>query len=209
MNKFPFPLLIFIAGNTVSQNIPQQQNLGNYLNNAGYVVRIQSNQMVQTLASNVSLRPNKVKINNQVIINTRRASNNSHHQAVNRAKVNTAGNNMEDNSGAQADPVNQQPLVMNDFHIQTNKVQVLQVSASAENQSSPSGIGNENKEGLGLKLKLPEINFKPIKFSSKSSSVSHKSFRFKTFFTRLNYKTKGKLSFAKRMKIKVDNCFKW
>ena len=65
------------------------------------------------------------------------------------------------------------------------------------NQSQPSGIANDNNVGISLNINLPKINFKPIKFSSKSTSKSHKTFRLKTFFAKFNHKLKGKFSFAK------------
>ena len=213
MNKLPFLALVFVAGSASSQNFLQMQNFSNSLNNSdGNVQLSQTNQAIQQVfASNVSMNRSNVSR----VINVHRSNNVSQRRNNTHAQANVVSNinlSLADNDGnkfnPQANPINQQPLLINDNNIQINKIEMQQMITAVGNQSQSLGIANYNNVGISLSINLPKINFKAIKFSS-SSSKNRSSFRLKTFFAKFNRKMKGKFSFTKNLKMKVDNCFKW
>lgn len=216
MNKLPFLAFVFVAGSASSQNVLQQVNFGNSLNNSdGNIQLTQTNQAAQQIfASNVSVnRANVSTVNRNVSV--RRSNNVSQRRINTHAQANVVNNvnlNQDMNDGnkfnPQANPVNQQPLLIKDNTIQINKIEIQQMITAVGNQSQPLGIANSSNVGISLNINLPKINFKTIKFSS-SSSMTYRSFRLKTFFAKFNRKMKGKFSFTKSLKIKVDNCFRF
>ncbi len=215
MNKFLFLVLALASVNLFSQNILQDQFfLNNRTNTDNTIERVQSQQATQVFASNVSMN-NKIqplaRINGA--INITRAI-----PVVRKRVVNNVARNNANHVGNMGVPQNANPSayqidinVINDNNIPINidPVQMQMQYLVLENQAIPVGIANEAKNNFTLNIKLPKINWKPIKLGSKSVTKSHKSFSLKAFFLKTNRKMQGKLSFGKKLKIKVDNCFKW
>ncbi len=77
--------------------------------------------------------------------------------------------------------------------------------ASANIPAIQLGIGS-----LNLDINLPTIKLPSIKFAPRKSvsSSKHKTFNVRNKLAKHNRKM-GKCSFDKKLKIKVDNCFKW
>ena len=212
MKKIPFLVLAFASVNLFSQNILQPQYyLNNTSNTDNTIQRVQSQQAPQVFASNVSMN-NKIQplVRANAVINVPRAV-----PIVQRRVINNVARNNVNHVGNMGIPQNSNPsayqIDINDNNIPINidRVQMQLQYLVLENQAIPVGVANETKNNFTLNIKLPKINWKPIKLGSKSVTKSHKSFSLKVFFLKTNRKMQGKLSFGKKLKLKVDNCFKW
>jgi hypothetical protein len=66
---------------------------------------------------------------------------------------------------------------------------------------------------FSLEVNLPKVNFKPVKLgtsiSSSSSSSHHRAFGLKKKLCRINRHLEGKFQVTKKLRFKVDKCFKW
>jgi hypothetical protein len=220
MKKLILTAPFLIALNGFSQNLIQS-NISNYnLNN------LQA-QSVQVFASNVSINDNNtnkpVRANSNPVVQTvQRASTaagNQHRQRrrnpapnisnpVQTNIINVSDKNINDDIQVQIKFVQQ--LDNNLGNAFGNESNVIEQIASLDIPAIQLGSGNMD---LNLDINLPKINLKPIKLSGKGSSVSsskhHKSFHLKNKLAKFNRKTVSKLSFKKKLKIRVDNCFKW
>lgn len=216
MKRVILILPLAFALNGFSQNIAQQVSNIN-------LVQTNSNPRVQVFASNVMLnnsntnKPVRVNANPQVQV--QRATNASGNQ---RRQVRRVTNNVNTNISNVT-----QPLVnVSDNNI-NDDIQMLGNFNQQLDNNAGNAFGNENmveqiasvnipairvgSGSLNLNLELPTIKLPSMKFaSSKSVSNSkHKTHTIKKKLAKLNRKMTGRLSFGKKLKIKVDNCFKW
>ncbi len=85
---------------------------------------------------------------------------------------------------------------------------MIEQIASANIPAIQVGTGSLN---LDLDINMPKIKLPSMKLSSRKtvSSSKHKTFSVKNRLAKLNRKMTGKLSMGKKLKIRVDNCFKW
>ena len=207
MNKFPFLVLALASVNLFSQNILQSKYyLNNSSNTDNTIQRVQSQQAPQIFASNISMN-NKIQplVRVNASINVPRAVPVVQRRVINNVRpVGNRGVPQNSNPSAYQIDIND-----NNIPINISPVQMQLQYLGLENQAIPLGIANNANNNFTLNIKLPKINWKPIKLGSKSVTKSHKSFSLKTFFLKANRKMQGKLSFGKKLKIKVDNCFKW
>ncbi|MBP7808237.1 MAG: hypothetical protein KA163_02985 [Bacteroidia bacterium] len=178
-------------------------------------------QVNQVFASNMMGNTNNtnkpVRANTNPQVQVQRATNASSNQ---RRQVRRVTNNVGNVSNVT------QPLV-NVSENNTDEIQQLGNFSQQADNSLGNAFGNENlieqiasvnipaiqvgTGSLNLNLELPTIKMPSIKFTSRKSVASskHKTFRVKNKLAKLNRKMTGKLSFGKKLKIKVDNCFKW
>ena len=190
-----------------------QTNVSNNLQQQRFV------QVNQVFASNMmgnSNKPVRASANPQVQV--QRASGASSNQRQQRRRVvNTANTNVSNVI---------QPLVNFSENNINDDIQV-QGNFSQQDNNVGNAFGNENiieqiasvnipaiqvgTGSLNLNLDLPTIKLPSIKFASRKSvsSSKHKTFRVKNKLAKLNRKMTGKLAFGKKLRIKVDNCFKW
>jgi hypothetical protein len=91
-----------------------------------------------------------------------------------------------------------------------NEMNPIEQIASFDIPAIQIGNGNMN---LNLDINMPKINLRSVKLSGRGSSSSkgnqHKLYDLKKKWAKFNRKASGKLSLKKKMKIRVDNCFKW
>lgn len=188
-NKVIVFLMIVSIGNGFSQNQLQQQfsNIG--LTNQS----VMQQQRNTVFASNVA---NTNKQQRQTV--QRQASQQIINQNLNpivqnlnvdmRMQSNAAENNMGNEMG----------------NIQ--QIQVQQIATIAAPQMQ---LGNGNT----LRLKLPSLNVNMRKTirrtSSEGNSVKYKLMVIENKFRKINRKLNARLSFKKKLRIKVDKCFKW
>lgn len=83
---------------------------------------------------------------------------------------------------------------------------LIEQIASANIPAIQVGTGS-----LSLRIDMSTIKLPAIKLSSKKSvsGSKHKQYTLKKKLAKLNRNLGGKLAVKKRLKIKVDNCFKW
>lgn len=183
-NKAIVFLLIVSSGNGFSQNQMQQQfsNIG--LTNHS-VMQQQRNNI---FASNVA--------------NTNKQQRQASQQMINQ-NVNLPVKNLNVDMSMQSNAAeNNVGNEMNNF--QQIQVQLLTTIAAPQSQLA---------NGKAFDLKLPSLNIgmrKTIRrTSSEGSSVKHKLMVIENKFKKVNRKLSARLSFKKKLKMKVDNCFKW
>lgn len=229
---------IFVLGfgifglNSFAQNDIRVFNLNNFSNNNIGLQQQQQFRAVQTFASNVQLKRNRV----QVINSIKPANKVTPVQAVvNRPQVQRR-RTVRRNADLQIQI--QQPLLqinlvnvppqMNPPAQLSNDDQIFQINVLENNVGNSFGNENiqiqqaapaEEKQAghagdflEGISLNLPKMNLKTFSVSKRSSSSSTSSYKLtqlKNKFVKVNRKIKGKLAFKKRLRLKVDNCFKW
>ena len=235
MKKVLVLSLGILSLNLFSQNDLQIFNLNNSLdNNIG--LQQQHVRAVQTFASNVQLKRNTVKatdntkdINKANTVKTKPVNTNK--QVVRRRRVtnNTINVPVQTQQHLVIINVINVPPQMNPPAQLSNDDQVFQINVLENNFGN--SFGNENiivqqavpvqekqvghaggfLEGISLDINVSKINFKSRSVSKGSASLSssYKLAHLKNKFLKMNRKMKGKLSFKKRLRIKVDNCFKW
>jgi len=228
MRTFILLTPLFFSLSSHSQNLIQlNSNFGNQaLSNN--IVQLQQVKNIQVFASNQMMNTNANVTNKVVRINahpravqrTRSSNANPQRQIRRRASrpVNTINVPAIQTSQAQINPV--QAVINNDIQLQAPVSQMDNNAGNASgNEFNPiEQIAQLNIPAIQLgnadmDINLPKINLKPIKFSSGSSSNSknsnHTLLDLKKKFAKFNRKTSGKLSFKKKLRIKVDKCFKW
>ena len=213
MKTLIFITPVLFAFNAFGQNLIQT-NVANT-----NIVQQRFVQVNQVLASNMMGNANKpVRANANPQVSVQRATNatgNQRRQArrVTNNVVNTISN------------VNQPLVNINENN--TDEIQQLGNFSQQLDNNVGNAFGNESiieqiasvnipaiqlgRGSLNLNLELPTIKLPSIKFASRKSvsSSKHKTFRVKNKLAKLNRKMTGKLAFGKKLKIKVDNCFKW
>lgn len=209
------PVLLSLNG--FSQNI-LVNNLGNQ-----YAPQMQS---VQVFASNMmvndnnSNKPARSNVNPQAYV--QRASNASGNQRRQVRRVTNVSNTnisnpIQTNSIDVPDNnINDDIQVQGNFSQQKNvdpgnafgNENIIEQIASANIPAIQFGTGSMN---LNLDIHIPKIDLLSMKLSSRKSvsSSKHNTFRMKNKLAKLNRKMTGKFSIGKKLKIKVDNCFKW
>jgi hypothetical protein len=216
--------------NSFSQNDVQVFNL-NVMNNNIQIQ--QQSRAVQTFASNVQIKRSTYKPVNTFKPENKVAPVNN---VMNRPQVQRR-RTVRRNSNPQVQ--NQQPLPQINFvnipsqinpPVQlSNDDQIFQIIVLENNlgnsfgneqlqiqQASPVQVEeskrfNDPLEGIGFDINMPKMNLRTrsTSASSESLSVSYKLNHLRSKFLKVNRKMKGKLSFKKRLRLKVDNCFKW
>ncbi|HWY10694.1 MAG TPA: hypothetical protein VN026_05170 [Bacteroidia bacterium] len=218
MKKILFIISVLFAMNGFSQNILQQNFSNNNLTNR-QAVQMQSPQVfASNKIVNDNNKPVRASANPQINF-VQRTTNNVSTQRRRRGVtpqvnnisnpsqvnvINVLLNNMNENVQVQGNIINQMDNnVGNAFG-----GSMIEQLAGVNIPAIQLGSGSLN---LNLDLNLPTIKLPSIKFSSHKSvsSSNHRSFHFKNKLAKLNRKMSGKLSFGKKLKIKVDNCFKW
>lgn len=181
---------IIISSLVVTNMYSQQNQMQNVFSNMGLTNQSGvQRQSAQVFASNTST--NKQVKNIQ--------SNNSNRR-------NPVQNNV-------ANPINQmmQPQVILNDDIQLNVLEnnfgnqgiVIQQASNVSKPALP--------EGKGLEINLPKINFNSgIRLAKLNSHTSkNKTVHMKNKFLKMNRKLSAKFAFGKKLKLKVDDCFKW
>ncbi len=206
---------LFFAMNVFSQNI-LISNFGNQ--------SPQQMQSVQIFASNIKVndnninKPARVNANPQINIVQRSSSASNTVQRRRRRTTPRPASNISN------------PVQTSMVNIENNINDDIQIQGSFTNQSDNNvgnAFGNESmieqiasvnipaiqlgSGSLNLNLELPTIKLPSIKFASRKSvsGTKHKTHTVKKKLAKLNRNLGGKLSFKKKLKIKVDNCFKW
>ena len=223
--------------NTFSQNDIQVFNLKNISDNNINIQR-QSIQSVQTFASNVQLKRNGAKpankINTAKPVNKRIPLNN----VVNRPLIQRRTVRRNANPQVQTQQplpqlvnlINIPPQMNPPAQVLSNDDQVFAINVLENNVGN--SFGNEQMqiqqaaipiqaeqakrfsdplEGIGFNISIPKMERRVRSSSESSASLSthYKLVHLKSKFLKVNRKMKGKLSFKKRLRLKVDNCFKW
>ncbi len=216
MKKILFITPVLFAMNVFSQNILLQNFSNTNLTN-NQAVQMQSQQVfASNKIVNDNNKPVRANANPQINFIQRAATNVSTQRR--RRRVTPQVNNI-------SNPINIINVPLNNM----NDDILVQGNLSQQADDSGNAFGNENmiqqlasanipviqlgsgSLNLNLDLNLPTIKLPAIKFSSHKSvsSSSHKAFRLKNKWLKFNRNMSGKLSFGKKLKIKVDNCFKW
>lgn len=185
--------------------IAQQQQIGNVFSNVG----LSNQSYIQRQSNSVVLATNKGNINNQ----QKTVRNN---QVSRRVPVQQ---NVSRNMNPQV-----QPLVLNDdvqqeqmqMNINDNNVgndiNFIQQIAAVEMPAIQTGNGSLEMN-VNLNINMPKINLsvnkRTVKLRAESNSSRHKLFQLEKKFKKMNRSFSGKIKYSKRLKIKVDNCFKW
>ena len=187
------------------------------LNNSNKAETVKKNP-VSVRANPVAVSTNKSNIK-AVVVNTVKKTTTQHRRIRTTNIVNTqplpqinfinvqfnANPPVQGNFDNQINVLNNVDININDI-LENNSPQVQ----AAVPQVQSGGGGNSFSLNINLpKLNLPSFNFKPIKFSGGSSHSYHKKFHFKNKWIKLNRKMGGKFSFGRKLRIKVDNCFRW
>jgi len=221
MKKILLITPLLLAMNGFSQNL-LITNLGNQsLNQA---------QSVQVFASNIKVNDNNVNNINKPA--RARVDANPQINFVQRASpANTTQRRRRRTTPRPATNISN-PVQTNIINIENNINDDIQIQGNFTNQSDNNvgnAFGNESmieqiasvnipaiqlgsgSMNLNLDLNLPTLKMPSIKFASRKtvSSSKHKNYSFKKKLAKLNRNLSGKLSFNKKLKIKVDNCFKW
>ncbi len=206
---------VLFSLNSFSQNI-LITNLGNQ-----YVPQ-QQVQNVQVFASNIMTNINNtnkpVRSNANPQVYVQRASNASGNQRQQvRRRITNVANPVQTNMTNVPDN-----NINDDIQIQLqgnfNNVNDNNVGNAFGNESIIEQIASVNipaiqvgSGSLNLNINMPEIKLPSIKFHSRKtvSNSKHKTFSFKNKMAKLNRNMTGKFSIGKKLKIKVDNCFKF
>jgi hypothetical protein len=211
--------VLFIAPVLFSINSFSQNILVNNLSNQS----AWQMQSVQVFASNTLVndnntnKPARTNANPQVYV--QRVSNASGNQRRQVRRTNVSNLNISN------------PIQTNIINVSDNNInEDIQIQGNFDKQQKDdlgNAFGNENRieqlasvnipaiqvgtGSLNLNLELPSIKLPSIKFASRKavSGSKHKTFRLKNKLAKLNRRMTGKLSFGKKLKIKVDNCFRW
>jgi hypothetical protein len=205
------PAILFTI-NGLSQNLIQT----NILNNSGLLQS--QNPPQQVFASNIMVGNSNKNIESQV----QRAINvvQGKQRRASLSETNLGSNPMVQQENFSVDGIN------NDIQLQGNIIAIENNAGNAfGNEMNPIEqiaslnipaiqLGSGNMDlNLNLDLNMPKINLKTIKFRGKGSSASkgsqHKLLQLEKKWAKFTRKTAGKLSFKKKLKLKVDNCFKW
>jgi hypothetical protein len=214
MRKLIFITPVLFALSAFGQN-QIQTNVSN-----SNIVQQRFVQVNQVLASNVMGNNNKpVRANANPQVQVQRATNASSNQ---RRQIRRVTNTINTNISNVTQPlVNiSENNINNDIQVQGNFSQQLDnnVGNAFGNKNLIEQIASVNipaiqvgSGSLNLNLDLPTIKLPSMKFASRKSvsSTKHKTHTVKNKLAKLNRKMTGKLSFSKKLKIKVDNCFKW
>jgi hypothetical protein len=212
------PVLFSING--FSQNTVFVSDLGNLGNQA---VQLQN---VQVFASNIFANDNntnksaRANANPQAYVQRASSPSGNQRRQVRRRVTNVANTNIS--NPVQTNIINLSNNINDDIQLQGNFSQqvndnlgnafgnenMIEQIASANIPAIQIGTGALN---LDLDINMPKIKLPSMKFSSRKtvSSSRHKTFHVRSKLAKLNRKMSGKLSFGKKLKIKVDNCFKW
>jgi hypothetical protein len=195
-----------VGQNLIQTNISQQQF-------------VQTNQV---FASNVMVndnntnKPSRAYANPQVYVQRATNVNANQRRQVRRVtnNVNTnISNPVQTNIKAAENNTDEIQQLVNFNEVNDNNVgnvfgneNMIEQIASVNIPAIQVGTGS-----LNLNLDLPSLKMPSIKFTSRKSvsSSKHKTHTIKKKLAKLNRKMTGKLSFGKKLKIKVDNCFKW
>lgn len=216
---FNMKKLIFIAPVLFSLSSFSQNTLVNYLGNQSQ----HQMQSVQVFASNMMLnnsstnKPARANANPQVYVQRATNANSNQRRQVRRTNVSNTNisNHVQTNINYVSDKnINDDIQIQENFDKQKTdnlgnafgNENLIEQIASVNIPAIPVGTGS-----LNLNLELPTIKLPSTKFGTRKlvASSKHKTFRVKNKLAKLNRKMTGKLSFGKKLKIKVDNCFKW
>lgn len=211
-----FAPVLFIMNGT-SQNLIQNASFLNISN----ISQVQSQQ---AFASNVMVNNNSA--NRPAVINSnpqaqRMASNSQRRQRRTNTSVNnTAPNPMVQQRNVSIDNINDNIQIQsnviaienNSGNAFGNEMDPLAQIPSLDIPAIPSGNGNMNLN-VNLDINMPKINLRSVKLSGKGASDSkgsnHALLNLKKKLAKFNRKAAGKLSFKRKLKIKVDDCFNW
>lgn len=215
MKNVLFIAPVLISLNSFSQNI--------LVNNPGnqYVAQMQS---VQVFASNMMVndnntnKPTRANVNPQMYVQRASTANGNQRQQVRRRVTNVSNTNISN------------PIQTNIINVPDNNINDdIQVQGNFSNDNVGNSFGNENlleqiasanipaiqigsgSLNLNLDINMPKIKLPSMKLSSRRSvsGSKHKTFHVKNKLAKLNRNMTGKFSFGKKLKIKVDNCFKF
>lgn len=198
------PLLFNL--NAKAQNLVQNNSLLNVSN----ISQVQSHQVFASniMVNNSTNRPQVQRASNTVQRQVRRVvpqSNIADNPMVQQG--NFSINEINDDIQVQSNIIEIENNAGNAFG---NEMNPLEQIASFDIPAIQLGSGNLN---LNLDITMPKINFRSVKLSGRGSSSSkgnhHQLQDLKKKWAKFSRKTSGKLSFKKKLKIKVDNCFKW
>jgi hypothetical protein len=214
MRKLIFVTPVLFALSAFGQN-QIQTNVSN-----SKIVQQRFVQVNQVLASNMIGNTNKpVRANANPQVQVQHATNASSNQRrqirrvtnnvntnisnVTQPLVNVSENNINDDIQMQE---NFNPQLDNNLGNAFGNENLIEQIASVNIPAIQVGTGS-----LNLNLDLPTIKLPSMKFASRKSvsSTKHKTHTVKKKLAKLNRKMTGKLAFGKKLKIKVDNCFKW
>lgn len=201
MIKNTIILVICLGALTATAQQQQQQAYGNVFINVG----LNNQAFVQRQSNPVVLASNQGNSNKQF-------KTNQTNKTVRRAPVQQ---NIARNINSQL-----QPLVINDniqqFLVNVsdnnvgNGVNFIEQIAAAEIPAIHIGNGNLD---INLEIKMPRLNLKinrkAVKSAAVRNSVKYQLFQVEKKLTKMHRKFISKLNLSKRLKIKVDNCFKW
>ena len=223
MKKVLFIIPVLFALNGFSQNLIQQ-NFSNINLTNRQAVQVQS---VQVFASNIKVndnntnKPARPNANPQVYVQRSTNANSIQRRQrrtapqtnvnilnVTQPLVNISENNINDDIQIQGNFSQQLDNNVGNAFENENLIEQL---ASVNIPAIQLGSGSLNLDLNLPTIKLPSIKLPSIKFNSRKSvsSSKHKSFHVKNKLAKFNRKMTGKFSFGKKLKIKVDNCFKW
>lgn len=218
MKKVLFIIPVLFALNGFSQN-QIQQNFNNINLTNRQALQMQS---VQVFASNIKVnddntnKPARANANPQVYVQRSTTANsiqrrqrrippqtNINVSNVSQPLVNISENNINDDIQIQE---NFSQQLDNNVGNAFGNENIIEQLASVNIPAIQLGSGS-----LNLDINLPTLKLPSIKFNSRKSvsSSKHKKFHVKNKLAKFNRKMSGKLSFGKKLKIKVDNCFKW
>lgn len=206
---FIVPLLLNLY--SFSQNI-LMTNLGNQAMPQMQSVQVfASNMMVNNSSTN---KPARVNANPQVQVQRVSNANANSNQRRQVRRTNVSNTNI-------SNPV--QTNIINE----NNTDEIQQILSNVSDNNAGNAFDNESlieqiasanipaiqmgSGSLNLNINMPEIKLPTIKFASRKSvsSSKHKTFWMKKKIAKLNRNMAGKFSFGKKLKIKVDNCFKF
>ena len=220
----PLPQQNFFRGNTLNTN----DNDLNVQQRASQVFASNiniSNVKINTIKANpVVVNTNKTNVKPIVQGNINRPAVRQRHQVRNNGDANNEGKNDINSQNFINVPrpeiqtnLGNKFIIINDDNINIqlleNNIEMPQIQAAAPQMQL--GGGNSGGNGFSLNINLPKLNLptlklKAIKFSGGSSHSSHhKKFNLKKRLIKFDRKWHAKFDSKKRLRIKVDNCFKW
>lgn len=207
---------VLFAFNAFGQN-QIQTNVSNI--NVQQQRYIQGNQVfASNLMGNTSNANKPIRANSNPQVQVQRATNASSNQ---RRQVRRVVNNVNTNVSNVIQPhiVVLENNINDDIQLQNFSQQLDNNLGNAfGNESLVEQIASVNipaiqlgTGSLNLNLELPTIKLPSMKFASRKSvsNSKHKTHTIKKKLAKLNRKMAGKWSLEKKLRIKVDNCFKW
>ena len=199
---------IFVVLSTAALNVAAQNQAQQFYSNINLTNQIQIQQRAQLLlASNIS---NENKINSVPVRNVNNNSGNKTNQSVQRRPIqNNIQRNINPPDQIMNDDIQIQMNVMgNNIGIELNNSAAIQIQ-----RISNVALPDLPQIGMaGIELKVPKVNWSIKTSSLKTKTLTHskkKYFKLNNRLKKINRNLSSKLLIKRKLRIRIDDCFKW